>query len=398
MGVFTPDEWLKIFEFASARLYKRDEFLQGVPLIVQNNRLKKKDIVAEQLKSDIFELNEVTQTVQGVLSIERWLRNAYYADPLDTEAQQFYRERADIALARMQPAPVAGSPRAGAAAAAEKLDGYIPQKVLWEGDLLPIGFITGALTTAKSVVRLAVTRFENGNAKTGATGNPVRYLGTGWLLGARHIITNHHVINARSPGETDASPSDFQKQARNCTIEFDYDDADLPAIPFACAALTAADKTLDFAVLELQPQNPPLNRAPLPLSTKPIVIGQNSYLPVNIIQHPGGQTKQIAIRNNLAARVDGIDLAYFTDTRSGSSGSPVCDDEWHVLALHKATTQYKGSFTYQGRDTAWINVGTPISLIVDHLKELQFEGKPVWDLISAPAESAKEAVTIGAEQ
>lgn len=382
MGVFTYDEYKEIVQFASLRPYKRDAFLRGIPLTVLA-RLPDHNNQADQLDSDAYELNEISRPFQGVLPIERWLRNAYYSDPLDTDAQHFYRTHADAALGRVAPQPVAGSPPAQAAAAAAQLDSVIPERVLWEGDLLPIGFIVGALRTSASVARMKVTRHENGSPKTSpATGQPVRYLGTGWLIGPNHVITNHHVINARSPGEANASAADFELQALTSKIEFDYDDANVPGLEFECASLLAADPKLDFAVLELKPKEPPLQRPPLPVSIRPIVLGDGTYLPVNIIQHPGGQTKQLAIRNNLAAQVDGADLAYFTDTQGGSSGSPVCNDEWQVIALHKAAARHKGTFTYQGRDTAWVNIGTPIALIVEHLKGLKAGENSAWDLIA----------------
>ena len=38
---------------------------------------------------------------------------------------------------------------------------------------------------------------------------------------------------------------------------------------------------------------------------------------VNIIQHPDGDFKQIAIRNNLVTATTDVDVRYFTDTRRG---------------------------------------------------------------------------------
>jgi endonuclease G, mitochondrial len=61
--------------------------------------------------------------------------------------------------------------------------------------------------------------------------------------------------------------------------------------------------------------------------------------PVNIVQHPKGELKQIAIRNNTLLDLPedpGLDkLAHYeTDTEQGSSGSPVFNDQWEVIALH----------------------------------------------------------------
>ena len=58
--------------------------------------------------------------------------------------------------------------------------------------------------------------------------------------------------------------------------------------------------------------------------------------PVNIVQHPKGELKQIAIRNNTLLDLpedSGLDkfAHYETDTEQGSSGSPVLNDQWEVL-------------------------------------------------------------------
>jgi endonuclease G len=55
---------------------------------------------------------------------------------------------------------------------------------------------------------------------------------------------------------------------------------------------------------------------------------------VNIIQHPRGWPKMISVRNNLLTARTGTTLLYETDTDEGSSGAPVLNDEWDLIALH----------------------------------------------------------------
>lgn len=377
MEIFDYAEYIKIIEFARSRVIKRSRLLAGIPnrVIVH---LDPDGSWFDLAETDVVKLNRIP-SVDGVVPLERWLRNAQSADPFDPEAQQFFREYADLALSRAATPPPVHSPPEQASIAAAELDNVMPERLLWEGDLLPIGFLTGAVRTAASVVRVCVKRHDNGNPRMSpATGQPTRYFGTGWLIGPNFIVTNHHVVNARSPGEADATATDFGLQAAHTAVEFDFDDRNSPPPSIACTRLIASDRELDFAVFEIDVAAMPASRPPLPLSTTPIVIDAGTYLPVNIIQHPGGQTKQIAIRNNLAARIEGINLSYFTDTEAGSSGSPVCNDQWQVIALHKAAVKHQTKFKYQGRDTAWVNVGTPIALIVQKLKDMQ-----VWTTIGA---------------
>jgi endonuclease G len=55
---------------------------------------------------------------------------------------------------------------------------------------------------------------------------------------------------------------------------------------------------------------------------------------VNIIQHPQGRFKEIAFRDNQVKAVEDNFIQYITDTDYGSSGSPVFDDYFNVVALH----------------------------------------------------------------
>ena len=61
-----------------------------------------------------------------------------------------------------------------------------------------------------------------------------------------------------------------------------------------------------------------------------IVIGE----PANVIGHPSGRRKEIAVRNNRLLDQLPDFLHYETDTEPGNSGSPVFNDQWEVVALH----------------------------------------------------------------
>jgi endonuclease G, mitochondrial len=104
---------------------------------------------------------------------------------------------------------------------------------------------------------------------------------------------------------------------------------------------------------------------------------------VNIIQHPNGEPKQLALRENQT--VDLLDdfLHYQTDTAPGSSGSPVFNDQWEIVALHHSGVPRRDDrgrlLTRDGTPwTAdmgehridWIaNEGARVSRIVRHVKE-----------------------------
>lgn len=264
----------------------------------------------------------------GGIPLERWLHNAASGLSIRPDKQKFFRDF-EIKAAKT-----------AAAAQAPVQAGAQQERILFDSDLLPFGFLAGAARTGKSIARLSVPRFEGGQPRMlPASDKPVMFFGTGWLIGKKYIITNHHVPDARTDGEAPASDDDFELQAKGTVVQFDYDEENAAGDMFKVVALSAKNAQLDYSILELDREP---GRAPLPIWGKPIELADGLRLPVNIIQHPGGQPKQIAIRNNLAARLQGDDLAYFTDTAAGSSGSPVCNDRWQVLALHKASSMAFG--------------------------------------------------------
>jgi hypothetical protein len=60
---------------------------------------------------------------------------------------------------------------------------------------------------------------------------------------------------------------------------------------------------------------------------------------------------------------DATTVRYFTDTDRGSSGSPVCDDRWRVVALHRGARHVSG-VQFQGKDEAFVNFGSQIQAVL----------------------------------
>jgi hypothetical protein len=222
-------------------------------------------------------------------------------------------------------------------------------------------FMEMGVNAGRSVAKLMVQRFENGQRRI-VNGNPVVYLGTGWLLTETLMLTNHHVVNARNEGEPASAESDLLLQGKSTVAKFDFDGDRLAGVDFTVTALEAWDQALDYAVLRL----PATARKPLQRAAQALSMADGDYLPVNIIQHPEGTSKKYAIRNNLVTAVTASEVRYFTDTKQGSSGSPVFDDRWQVVALHRGSTVAQ-NVKFQGKTAAWVNIGTQMSAIAADL-------------------------------
>jgi endonuclease G, mitochondrial len=246
------------------------------------------------------------------------------------------------------------------------------EKIIGRDDTLSFSFLAAGHDVGRSIVKLLVRRYEGGRPVTEQNGDPTLYAGTGWLITDQLLVTNHHVINARNDDEPDASRDDLDAQARSTVALFDFDAETLPGTEAPVASLEAVSSAIDYAVLRL---DKPSGRKPLRVAPQLPKVGGDSYLAMNIIQHPLGGPKRVALRSNLVLSADDREIRYFTDTERGSSGSPVCDDRWRVVALHRAFTRVSG-VSFEGKTTAYVNSGVPIGAILDDLKK---NFPVVWD-------------------
>ena len=110
------------------------------------------------------------------------------------------------------------------------------------------------------------------------------------------------------------------------------------------------DPTLDFALVAVsggEQQLGPFGFNRLIEAQGKAVVGEF----VTIVQHPRGEKKQIALRENRIVAELELFLHYQTDTEPGSSGSPVFNDQWELVALHHASVpdpDHAGSILNEG--------------------------------------------------
>jgi endonuclease G len=111
---------------------------------------------------------------------------------------------------------------------------------------------------------------------------------------------------------------------------------------------------------------------------------------VTIIQHPRGEKKQIALRENRIVDIPGQFLHYTADTEPGSSGSLAFNDQWEPVALHHASVPAP-----EHRDLGgFVNEGIRISRIVQFIKQQQLsrEQRALAAAIFAPTPAAAPPV------
>lgn len=206
-----------------------------------------------------------------------------------------------------------------------------------QSTLLPISFFEQGLIKGKAVARVLT---PDG-------------MGSGFLISEEsHFLTNNHVFNTRDLAGSSQVQFNYQKTLSGLAAVAETFDVDNSVFD------TSQDD--DWSIVKIK-GDPAKKYGFLKLTNQPI--GKNDF--VNIIQHPGGEFKQIGLYHNLVTYVDANRVQYLTDTMPGSSGSPVFNSDWNVVALHHSG----GFFAEPGtNDRVLRNEGININKVIASLK------------------------------
>jgi V8-like Glu-specific endopeptidase len=181
--------------------------------------------------------------------------------------------------------------------------------------------------------------------------------GTGFLIEGDRLITNHHVLPDIASAAAASAIFNFQKATEG------HDEASEVAglEPARYFHTSAAD---DFTVVGVA--SGAVSRwGQIELER----IGAARGDLVNIIQHPGGGPKQVGLSFDVVAFVGDGRLQYLTDTLPGSSGAPVFDRNWNLVALHHSGGWLMEPGSVDKR-VYYRNQGILIERILDQLEAL----------------------------
>jgi endonuclease G, mitochondrial len=263
------------------------------------------------------------------------------------------------------------------------------ERVLAGNELQPVNYLERGAIAARAVARIQI-RQPNGQAYG---------WGTGFLIAPQVLITNNHVL-----------PSQDWAVYSSAQFNYETDLQDRPTGPIEFSLnpqqlfYTSAD--LDFTIVAVAARSIDGNHdltgfGWLPLLDTPGKSFEGEWL--TIVQHPAGERKQLCVRENrLLKRADDV-LWYSTDTLGGSSGSPVYNNDWFVVALHHSGIPEKRNgkiqtidgqdFNPQTMDEARIkwsaNEGIRASRIVQTLKQALPTHPLLQPLFTTTPESAR---------
>lgn len=185
--------------------------------------------------------------------------------------------------------------------------------------------------------------------------------GTGFLVGPDAVLTNYHVLRPVLEGTATAAKVtcrfDYKVLADGSRVEgvavgLHPTDWRLDASPCSPAELTRNPDApppkpdeLDYALVRLarrvgdEPaapkggtESPRRGWLTLPLVAPAFV----PKMPLMIVQYPDGKPLKLAVDTDsvIGVNAGGTRVRYATNTDPGSSGSPVFDLDWNLVALH----------------------------------------------------------------
>jgi len=220
-----------------------------------------------------------------------------------------------------------------------------------ESNLLPSSFLSTAQDRSSAVAYI--------DTSSG--------VGSGFMVSDQLLMTARHVLPSK-------------EAANSAVVIFDYNDE----VPSGARIKDVYNKTawtldpslffieneeLDVAVVALKCDNKDQKSTwkPIPIRVDPILRDQKdekanqdtkANQALNIIQHPEGRPKRFAFRGWKVKSLSKHLVEYDTDTMEGSSGSPVFNDFWELVAVHHGARKDLPS-----------NLGTHIAFIMEFIRK-----------------------------
>ena len=259
-------------------------------------------------------------------------------------------------------------------------------RLLTGTDELNVNFLERGMIAADAVGRVEV---RNGESEVVGSA-------TGFMISSRLFLTNHHVL----PTADDAAQSWIH-------FRHEFDAFGNPVAPcvfaFEPSAFFFTEADLDITIVAVAPQTPDRRQLVARFGWLRLSASADTVLPgewLSTVHHPVERPKQVVLRQNLLMRRCAAELWYGTETSWASSGAPVFNDSWQVVAIHRGGAPARdragrvltidGAPWVDGQDEARVvwraGVGTRVSAIVQCLA-VRCGGHPLIEKLLAEADA-----------
>lgn len=267
-------------------------------------------------------------------------------------------------------------------------------RLLTGTDQLNVSYLERGMIAADAVARIEV---RNGESE-------VAGCGTGFMISPRLLLTNNHVL----PSADDAAQSwvhfrhefdAFGNAVASCGFAFDP------------SAFFFTDTDLDITVVAVAEETPDRRQRVARFGWLRLSASTDTVLPgewLTMVHHPAGHPKQVSLRQNLLIRCCDAELWYATDTAWASSGAPLFNDSWQVVALHGMGAPARdragrvltvdGAPWTDGDDESRVvwraGVGTRTSAVVRCLAAMHHEHPLITELLASADVDATDAIVL----
>jgi hypothetical protein len=281
------------------------------------------------------------------------------------------------------------------------------ERIIGDNNFLPVHFLVEGSIIQRAVARVVIKN-NSGAVVSHASG---------FMVSPTLFLTNNHVFGSIAEAKPSAIEFNYQDDFNGAASVVDTFSLDPDNVFYTNASL-------DFTLVRVAPKyslvrreyyfqdeftpnpdgpiNPPFTPNLPPFQNPPFTLPPDFRLPrfytikagekwgflrllaslpisdnqhVNIIQHPRGRKKEVCLQENKIDDIYTNVVRYTTDTDPGSSGSPVFNNSWDVIALHHAGGEQNGG--------VWINnEGIRIDKIITNLRS-NFNGTPTGNAILA---------------
>ncbi|MEA5495959.1 family 10 glycosylhydrolase [Limnoraphis robusta Tam1] len=305
-----------------------------------------------------------------------------------------------------------------------------------EPDFLPYNYFEMGKKCGQSVCRLLnkVNDEDRDDSE--------EWLATGFLVGRRHLLTNYHVFyetickgekESRQEHLLEEIPLLNGKYVAEFGYEQDYLQREVKSLKYSLNKVLLYSKELDYALVEIgkeplgrrglqagdwfgwlqlsrdpntisppwseeikkafesqakarQVQDQRNQEAPITYDIKNLEKRSVQGEPVVIIQHPQGKRKQVVVSSNRTIKLYKNYLYYEADIDFGSSGSPVFNQQWQLVALHNMAILERedSGDSNDGETNVEAKQGVRICRIVEDIHE------KVTKLLENPADNKKK--------